>query len=58
MPDGSASVTASPSSAVSVPPIGSKSTVPARASAITVSGDVTNESVAGSPSLRLGKLRL
>ena len=58
MPDGSASATGSPWSLVRVPLIGSKSTVPASASAMTVSGEVTKARVAGSPSLRLGKLRL
>ena len=43
---------------VSVSVSGSKSSVPARASAITVSGEVTKARVAALPSLRLGKLRL
>ncbi len=38
--------------------VGSKSRRPANASAITVSGLVTNESVFAEPSLRFGKLRL
>ena len=37
---------------------GSKSSVPASASAMTVSGLVTNASVLALPSLRFGKLRL
>ena len=38
--------------------VGSKSSRPASAIAITVSGDVTNDSVLAEPSLRFGKLRL
>jgi len=38
--------------------VGSKSSRPASASATTVSGEVTNDSVLAEPSLRLGKLRL
>ena len=38
--------------------VGSKSSRPASASAITVSGDVTKLNVLAEPSLRLGKLRL
>ena len=47
-----------PSGAVIVSVVGSKSRRPARASAITVSGDVTKLSVFAEPSLRFGKLRL
>ena len=47
-----------PSGAVSVSVVGSKSSRPASASAITVSGDVTKLSVFAEPSLRFGKLRL
>ena len=57
-PSGTDSETNSPVSFSNVPFIGSKSTVPARAKAMTVSGDVTNASVDGSPSFRLGKFRL
>ena len=57
-PTGGSSVTSVPSGAVSVSVVGSKSSRPASASAITVSGDVTKLSVLAEPSLRLGKLRL
>ena len=52
------SVTSLPSGAVSVSVVGSKSSRPASASAITVSGEVTKASVLAEPSLRFGKLRL
>ena len=57
-PIGSGSDTCSPESLVSVPLIGSKSSVPASARATTVSGEVTKARVLADPSLRLGKLRL
>ena len=41
-----------------VPCTGSNSSVPAKASAVTISGLVRNDSVAALPSLRPGKLRL
>jgi len=47
-----------PSGASMVSVAGSKSRRPASASATTVSGLVTNDSVLAEPSLRLGKLRL
>src|SRR5690606_17105117 len=57
-PAGGSSITSVPSGAVSVSVVGSKSSRPARAIAITVSGEVTKASVLEDPSLRLGKLRL
>ena len=57
-PAGADRRTGLPSGSVSSSAAGSKSMVPARARATTVSGEVTKASVAGSPSLRLGKLRL
>ncbi len=57
-PTGASRRTASPASLVRVSVVGSKASVPARASATTVSGEVTNDSVLAFPSLRLGKLRL
>mmetsp|Transcript_33676 Transcript_33676/g.82632 ORF Transcript_33676/g.82632 Transcript_33676/m.82632 type:complete len:486 (+) Transcript_33676:505-1962(+) len=47
-----------PSAAVSVSRVGSKSRRPASASAVTISGDVTNACVFGFASLRAVKLRL
>ncbi|TPW12295.1 MAG: hypothetical protein FD127_2731 [Acidimicrobiaceae bacterium] len=47
-----------PSGAVIVSVVGSKSSRPARARAMTVSGEVTKLSVLAEPSLRFGKLRL
>ena len=58
MPTGTDRATSSPRSLVRVSLKGSKLTSPAKASAITVSGEVTNARVAASPSFRLGKLRL
>ena len=57
-PTGGSSRTCSPSAVVSVSVSGSKSSVPARARATTMSGEVTNASVLALPSLRFGKLRL
>ena len=47
-----------PSGAVIVSLVTSKSSRPASAIAITVSGEVTNDNVLAEPSLRFGKLRL
>ena len=57
-PTGGSSLTSVPSGAVIVSVVGSKSSRPARAIAITVSGEVTNDNVFDEPSLRFGKLRL
>ena len=57
-PTGGSRRTSSPASLVSVSVRGSKSSVPASASAMTVSGLVTKLSVLALPSLRFGKLRL
>jgi len=57
-PIGGSSSTCSPASFVRVSVRGSKSSVPARASAMTVSGLVTKANVLALPSLRFGKLRL
>ena len=57
-PTGGSRRTSSPASLVSVSVRGSKSSVPASASAMTVSGLVTKASVLALPSLRFGKLRL
>ena len=57
-PNGAFNFTCVPSGASMVSVVGSKSSRPARASAITVSGLVTKLSVFAEPSLRLGKLRL
>ena len=50
-------MTSVPSGAVRVSVVGSKSSRPDSARAMTVSGDVTKLSVFAEPSLRLGKLR-
>ena len=57
-PTGASRRTSSPLSLVRTSVVGSKASVPASASATTVSGDVTNANVLALPSLRLGKLRL
>ena len=51
-------LTSVPSGAVIVSVVGSKSSRPPSAIAMTVSGDVTKASVLAEPSLRFGKLRL
>ena len=55
---GGVSRTLLPSGAVSVSVSGLNSSVPARASAVTMSGLVMNDSVEALPSLRPGKFRL
>ena len=57
-PSGVDSLMLSPFSFINSSVTGSKSTRPERASAITVSGEVTKARVAGSPSFRLGKFLL
>ena len=58
LPTGTDRETSSPFSFCKVSVKGSKSIVPARANAITVSGEVTKAKVAGSPSFRFGKFLL
>src|SRR4029077_19206258 len=57
-PTGGSSLTCVPSGAVMVSLVGSKSSCPDSAKAMTVSGDVTKLKVLAEPSLRFGKLRL